>query len=296
MRYASSFIPDLSQSADGSDTRGLWNFDAQTAHDASGNNNHGAFVGGTYCVATCPAGEKYSEWKAAQAQMQAQAIEQAVVINFDNFPQGTAITTQYSNAVFSSGPGQVPTIWTPASNPPDTTVPLSGPNTLTRFNNVFPVFYDHFAPLTVDFPRPVNNLRFGVASVDALWGRTIFLLDIYQNNVYKTTWSIGSMGWGVNQIINVGRPANQNGFNEVTKIVIRNIPTQLEPGGLTFDDFTFSVPEALKVDIMNPRVSGNIQGSVRKALLGADVRLQAVPNKTGAGGTYTWTVAGPTSA
>ena len=97
----------------------------------------------------------------------------------------------------------------------------------------------------------------------------------------------------MNQLINVGRPANQNGFNEVTKIVIRNIPTQLEPGGLTFDDFTFTVPEALKVDITNPRISGNIQNTVKPALLGADVRLQAVPNKTGTGGTYTWTVAGP---
>ena len=162
---------------------------------------------------------------------------------------------------------------------------------LTRFNNFFPFFYDHFATLTVDFPRPANNLRFGVASVDALWGRTIFLLDIYQNNVYKTTWSIGSLGWGVNQLINVGRPANQNGFNEVTKIVIRNIPTQLEPGGLTFDDFTFTVPEALKVDITNPRISGNIQNTVKPALLGADVRLQATPNRTG--GTYTWSISGP---
>jgi hypothetical protein len=31
VRYASSFNPDLAQAADGSDTRGLWNFDAQNA-------------------------------------------------------------------------------------------------------------------------------------------------------------------------------------------------------------------------------------------------------------------------
>ena len=94
VRYTSSFIPDLSQSADGSDTRGLWNFDTQTANDSSGKDNHGTFVGGVYCSTTCPAGEKYSEWKAAQAQ----AADQAVAINFDNFPQGTAITTQYTHA------------------------------------------------------------------------------------------------------------------------------------------------------------------------------------------------------
>ena len=273
VRYASSFIPDLSQAADGSDTRGLWNFNTQTAHDSSGNNNHGTFVGSAYCSATCPAGEKYSEWKAAQAQ--AQAADESVVINFDNFAHGTIITNQYGKAVFSTSPGQLPVVYNPRSNPNEYAVALSPPNVLTRVDNFFPNQWNHFAPLTVDFPRPVNNLIFGVSAIDAIYGHVIFELDIYQKNVYKETRVIRSLGSGVNMVVNVGQPAYQFGHNEVTKIVIKNLTFNgfaRDPYGLEFDDFTFTVPEALKVNLTNPRVSGNIQNTVKPALLGADVK------------------------
>ncbi len=286
VRYVSSFIPDLAQAADGSDTRGLWNFDTQTPHDSSGKDNHGTFVGGAYCSTACPASEKYSEWATAQAQ--AQAADQSVKIDFDAFSHGTTLTTQYSQAVFSSGPGQFPVVYNPRLNPGEGAVPESPPNVLTRYDNFWPFPWNHSAPLTVEFTKPVNNLRFAVVAVDALWGRNIFDLDIYQNNVLKQRRTIASLGHNVNIIVYVGQPAYQFGINEVTKIVIYNIR---DIPGLEFDDFTFNVPEALKVNITNPRVSGNLQGTVQKALLGADVRFQAVPNR--AGGTYSWSVTGP---
>jgi hypothetical protein len=91
VRYASSFIPDLAQAADGSDTRGLWNFDAQTANDSSGKDNHGTFVGGVYCSSACAYVDKKSEWLTAQAQ--AEAADQPVKIDFDLFAHNTVITT-----------------------------------------------------------------------------------------------------------------------------------------------------------------------------------------------------------
>src|SRR5205085_579555 len=193
-----------------------------------------------YCSSSCPAGEKYSDWMAAQTQ--AQAADQPVTINFDNFAHGTTITTQYPQAVFSSSPGQLPVIYNPRFNPNEGSTPISPPNELTRYDSFFPFNWNHFAPLTVEFTRPVNNLRFGVVGVDVLWGRNIFDVDIYQNNVYKATWTIASLGLGVNMFVNVGQPANQFGYNEVTKIVVKNIR---DPFGIGFDEFTFNVPEAL---------------------------------------------------
>lgn len=50
----------------------------------------------------------------------------------------------------------------------------------------------------------------------------------------------------------------------------------------------------LTVNITNPRISGNLNGSTRNALLGANVILQANPNPAGmTGGTYTWNITAP---
>lgn len=283
-RYVRSFTPDRAQGADRSDTRGLWKFDAQTAHDSSGKNNHGTFAGGASCSTACPAAEKApSQWVTTQT------ADQPITIDFDLYSHGTAITTQYPPAVFSSGPNQLPVAYNPRLNPNEFATAVSPPNTITRYNNFWPFNFSHSAPLTVEFTRPVNNLRFWITAVDAFWGNHILDVDIYQNGIYKATWGISSLGYGVNMFVNVGYPNNQVfGVNEVTKIVIKNID---DPWGLGFDDFTFNAPEALKLDLTNPRVGGNIQGTVQKALLGADVRLQAVPNR--GGGTYSWSVTGP---
>lgn len=284
VRYAMSFTPDRAQCADGSDARGLWNFETQTAHDSSGKDNHGTFIGGTYCVPESPAeGKSSTEWMAAQAQ----AMDQPVIITFDNYSHGTTITNQYSPAIFSSGPGQMPVTYNPRSDPDDGTAPISLPNTLTRYNMNFPAQWNHFAPLTVEFTRPVNNLRFGVVGIDALWGRNIFDFDIYQNGVYKGTRTIASLGNDVNMMVNVGQPSYQFGINEITKIVIYNIT---DPFGIAFDDVTFDTP-ALRVDIKNPRVNGSLNGTTQKALAGADIVLQAVPSFSG--GSYSWTFTGP---
>jgi hypothetical protein len=121
VRYASSFIPDLAQAADGSDTRGLWNFDAQTANDASGKDNHGTFVGGVYCSSVCASVDKKSEWLTVHAQ--AEAADQPVKIDFDLFAHNTIIATQYPQAVFSSSPGLLPIVYNPLLNPDAIAVP-----------------------------------------------------------------------------------------------------------------------------------------------------------------------------
>lgn len=284
VRYASSFIPDLAHAADGSDARGLWNFDTQTAGDASGKDNHGTFGGGVYCSSTCPSVDKKTEWLTAITQ--AEAADQPVRIDFDQFAHNTAITTQYPQAAFSSSPGLLPAIYNPLQNSDTITVPISRPNTLTRINQFYPFFYDHFAPLTVQFARPVNNLRFGVTAIDAIFGRVIFEVEIYQNSVLKDTWTMRSLGNGVNMMVNVGQPAYQFGYNEVTKIVIKNVR---DPAGLAFDEFTFNTPP-LKVDIKNPRVSGSLNGTIQKAMVGAYIPLTAAPSA--GGGSYSWTFTG----
>ncbi len=63
-----------------------------------------------------------------------------------------------------------------------------------------------------------------------------------------------------------------------------------ETGGLTFDDFTFNTPP-LRIDIQSPRISGSLNGTTQKALVGADIKLQATPSFSG--GSYSWTFTGP---
>jgi hypothetical protein len=54
VRYVTSFTPEVAFGADGSDVRGFWKFDNQTAHDVSGRNNHGTGVGGVAFSAEVP--------------------------------------------------------------------------------------------------------------------------------------------------------------------------------------------------------------------------------------------------
>jgi hypothetical protein len=77
-------------------------------------------------------------------------------------------------------------------------------------------------------------------------------------------------------------------LDNITKIVVRNIN---DPLGIGFDDFFFNVPADVK--ITSGRVPGYLNGTTQKALLGADVALNAtaIPGLF-TGGSYAWTFAG----
>lgn len=282
-RYLYNFTPHARQGGDGSDTRGLWNFSGQAANDSSGRGNNGSPTGGAFFSSEEPSvmvGEKLPP------SVDPASGERFVSIDFDRYAPGTVITNHYPPAVFSANPNRVPVIWRSPGPPADYTTPLSPPNLLSTRDNFHPFNNNYFAPITVDFTVPVNNLRFGVASVNDNWGINIFQVDIYQNGTYRATWNIPSLGYNVNEIINIGQPANQHGYNGVTRIVIKNIR---DTHGLSFDDFTFyapipdptptptpaPTPTPLRVDIASPKVSGAITNTTQNALIGADLTLQA---------------------
>lgn len=287
-RYQANFTTQVAQGADGSDTKGLWNFNSQTAHDSSGNSNHGTLVGGASFSGDVPT---KAQGSSIESEVTSSGVR-SVRIGFDELPHGTTVSNQYAPAVFSSSPNKIPYAWNPRSDPRDFTTPQSLPNVLLRRNNSFPVVWDGFAPVTVDFTTPVNNLRFVVCSVDVLWGTTMFQLDIYQRGVHVATWNIPSGGAGFNVPVNVGKPLNPTGFNEVTRIVIKNI-TGFDGGGLTFDDFSFEYTEASKVDITNPNIGGSLNGSTQNAMVGLDIPLRAVVTPEPSTGTYSWSFTGP---
>lgn len=136
---------------------------------------------------------------------------------------------------------------------------------------------------------PVNNLSFYVLNTHSSGG-TSAEIQYWVNWQYAGSWYLRGNGgyW------NAGPPVFVN-FASVPQITgLKIIPNgnQDVAGNnypFIYDDFTFT-PD-LNVNITNPRVSGNIQGQTKKALIGADVTLQAAANRSG--GTYSWDIAGP---
>lgn len=216
----------------------------------------------------------------------AEAPAETVVINFDDLPARTTVTTQYPIAVFSAGLNRVASVWDYVTEGGRATNVHSGRNSLSRRDSFWGT-WDHFAPLTVEFTKPVRGLKFFVAGIDNTG--TIAQLDVFQNNAFAFTMSIPGFGWGYNTWINLGPTTTYpNGVNNVTKIVVRDIT---DAYGVSFDDFGFTPEEALTVNITNQNVSGSLNGTTRNAMPYADVRLQA--NASPAGGAYAWTFTGP---
>jgi len=148
-------------------------------------------------------------------------------INFDDIPTWTAVSNQYSPAVFSSDFWHYPLAdnqyW---GN--------SRPNLLGRAPTFG--FYDGtgYAPLYVDFTTPVNDLKFYVVAVDE-FRRGIAQINIFQNHRLTATRDIDGHGVVfIPVLVDVGGW----GFQNVTRIEIVNIN---DINGVGFDDFSFTI-------------------------------------------------------
>jgi hypothetical protein len=192
-----------------------------------------------------------------------------ITINFDDLADKTIVTDQYLNQYgvkFSSGNLSFPLHTQQACN-------FCGPISPPNFVCTWP---DLSGQVFVEFTRPVSNLSFVIIASDAFFSQ-FAVLDVYRNGTFFSSFNIFGNGTA-----NVG--VSLGSTNSITKIVVRNIN---DAAGVGFDNFTFTLPD---VNITNPRVSGNLNGTTQNALIGANVTLTA--NGTPTGGTYSWTFTG----
>jgi Tol biopolymer transport system component len=158
-----------------------------------------------------------------------QAGSTQVSINFDELAPFTDVSSRYPFIRFSSSGLSVYSWPAPA--------PRSSPNSITRgiilgFNNVE---NHHFADLLIDFTQPVNNLRFYITGGDNFG--TVALMDYYQNGTLaQSNLAIGGPGPSHTPIPIDFQSSNTT---NITRVKIHNITDNL---GLTFDDFSFTVP------------------------------------------------------
>jgi hypothetical protein len=209
-----------------------------------------------------------------------------VTIDFNNLPPGVVVTDQYrpyltfSANGFSAGGGystDVMSSW-------------DGAYPGTIFSN-WHVNGGAGTDVFMDFLLPVNNLRFKVlGSINPTYPAC--KVDVYVNYNYYNTYNVYGSGnpyYGAVPVnFDLGSLSNITGIHihSVHNTYCDNIRCYW--GVIYYDDLAFT-PD-LNINITNPRVSGNLQGQTKKALIGADVTLNAAANR--AGGTYSWNVAG----
>jgi hypothetical protein len=138
-----------------------------------------------------------------------QASSTPVVINFDDVPAGTNVETRYANIRFSSAPGLH--VYTYHSTCCDT--PVSQPNTIIPAGNYFAGDFHAEQNMTIDFPTPVNDLRFYICDSDNYF--TIGWIDVFQNGVKTQTYSIGGTGPSHQPIL---ADFQQAGLNNITRV------------------------------------------------------------------------------
>jgi uncharacterized repeat protein (TIGR01451 family) len=166
-----------------------------------------------------------------------------VYINFDDVPSGTLITNQYSPAVFST---DWP-LYTFANS--QHYYYSSAPNHLDRgpTSNAG----SGFAPVYVDFTKPVNDLRFYLLAADD-FRSGIAQLHIFRYGTLVSTRSLDGRGvWYTPILIDIGGTVSSGGmgYDNVTRIEIVNMT---DTRGLAVDDFSFTVPAPTPIPTPTP--------------------------------------------
>jgi len=215
-----------------------------------------------------------------------------VTINFDELPNFSTVTTQYSPRVlfsatnFSGGSG-VPFGWDlyAVAYPPQfsNNKAIFG---LNHFCNCFSGGFNTF----LHFSVPVNNLTFNILNVGSGYNSNpLVTIDVYRNNTYyQTYYTFRIFGQNTLPVYLL------NGITQITDIEIRDI-NNTDPFGLQlplyYDDFSFT-PD-MNINITSPRISGSLNGT-QNALVGADIILNTSLSPAGrTGGSYSWTLTGP---
>ncbi len=162
----------------------------------------------------------------------------AIVIDFDDLATGTAISNQYSEAVFSTVASHFNVALGFAG--------ISLPNILCTQVNGGAV--DCLQPVFVDFTNPVNNLSF--LAVEPNQFGTVAEVNIFSSNVYVGTVPITGLGPAPGRFGSGSVIVDLSAFTNVTRIEIvapAGFPTidNSEGGnGVGYDLFTFDVVPA----------------------------------------------------
>ncbi|HEY3450258.1 MAG TPA: hypothetical protein VGK67_28140 [Myxococcales bacterium] len=145
-------------------------------------------------------------------------------ILFDELPASTKVEAQYlPYAKFSAGAGFAVYTYTPPSSVPLVSLPLLG--VLQRDGD--PGSYALEEGFTLEFPQPVNQLRFNVFAVNS--SGQFAQVDV----VGATSGTVNLMGVGDP----TGRVAvDLSQFTEISRIVVRNVADLY---GVGYDDFHF---------------------------------------------------------
>jgi len=202
-----------------------------------------------------------------------------VKITFEDLPTNvnTVVTDRYLSqygASFSSGNFFYPVHTSQNCGP--TCSATSGSNFITTKP-------DDIGLVIVTFSQPVSNLVFYAVGVDRLSG-TFAFVDLYRNGSVTPTNT-----FAMNGIFNTTVGFTSGSLNNIDKVVVRGIT---DAAGIGFDDFSFTVPADVK--ITNPRITGSLNGTAQKSLVGANIVLNAAPTLAAyAGGTYSWSFTGP---
>ena len=223
------------------------------------------------------------------------AQNNTVTVNFNNLPPGTIVTNQYLPHLTFSGNG----FSAPSSYPYGTDVVTRSLSPYAPYNGGVDsrvwYYYNQFGDTTsggdvfLDFKLPVNNLKFYILNSNQsyLMGK-IYIWVNGQYYGYRDVYGSGNLGQPGPPIL-----IDLSGIQHITGVQLASLAgcdfiytNRCWP--VIFDDFTFT-PD-VTVNITNPRVSGNLQGTTQNALVGADVSLQAGASKTG--GTYSWSFTG----
>lgn len=210
-----------------------------------------------------------------------------VTINFNNLPPGVVVTDQYQPYMtfsangFSAGGGYPTDVFTNSDGSyPGSILSRYYINPGTTSTDVF-----------MHFLTPVNNLSFKVLGV--IHPYRACNIDVFVGGTYYNTYAVygnSTPYYGSNPLtFNLGSLSNITHVHiyYVSNVYCDNV--RCYSGFVYYDDITFT-PD-ININIINSRVSGNLQGTTRHALLGGDVTLRTNVNRPG--GTYLWRVTGP---
>lgn len=237
--------------------------------------NHQYGVSGVYSV-SLSVYDNNGNSASSQGFVTVDSVALPVKIDFDGLPINTVVTDQYLGQYgvkfYSDNLFKAVHIYQNC-----------GPCSTTSPPNFISTIPDLAGVLNVEFTQPVSNLTFYMIGVDAFFNQ-FATLEVYRNGNNTTPYGIFPI-FG-NGTYTVGFTLGT--LDNISKIRIRSIA---DVNGIGFDDFSFNVPADVK--ITSGRVSGYLNGTSQKALLGADVALNASPLPGGfGGGTYSWTFTG----
>lgn len=180
----------------------------------------------------------------------------AVSIGFEGLPNGTIVTNQFSDVVFSANAGFVNKVTTQPGlgfgNNFICTAPTAGGINCTQ-------------ETILTFSSGVNNLSFYQVGDNA--SGVVALVDVFQNGLFSVTVNI--LGFNDSSVPNL---VDLTGFSNVSSIRIYNIT---DPAGLGWDNFQFeAVPVPWETDALPVVVSTVLFG------LGVWTKRKRKPSKS----------------